>query len=162
MHGIDPSTNQRVEPWDIPVTPRDVHIPLGWIATERRDLQAAAKLLVVLNNSLSRFNFDMFPGGLWDVEEQHLYLPLPGWQGAPHSDLMALKPLIEALRGLGYVRKISLVWLDTTDSTPEHAHRQQLEAQVRRMMPLTSFAKVDGLSWVDIEVLKGGTDATMA
>jgi len=163
MQGFDPGTNKKIEPWDIPITPRDAHVPLGWISTHRRDLQAAGKFLTVINSTLSRFKFDTFPGGLWDAAEQNLYLPLPGWQGAATStDLIALKSLVESLRGLGYVRKIYLVWLDTTDLPPDHAHRQQLEAQVRRMMPLTGFASTDAISWIDLELLKGGTHAAVA
>ena len=95
MQGIDPNTNNKIEPWDIPVMPRDVHVPLGGMAVVRRELQAAAKLLVVLGSDLSRFNFEKFPGGFWDNETRSLYIPLPWWRGvAQPADLAALKPLV--------------------------------------------------------------------
>ena len=110
MQGNDPSTGQKVEPWAIPVMPRDVHVPLGTMNGERLELQAAAKLLITLGDDLKRFKFDMFPGGLWDEKEQFLYIPLPSWgEVEKHSDLAALKPQVEAMRKWGYVRKICLI-----------------------------------------------------
>lgn len=160
---VDPITGQKIEPWDIPITPRDIHVPLGGLSVERRDLQAAGKLLVALGNDLGRFNFERFPGGFWDAIIRCLYVPLPGWRGtAQPADLAALKPLVEALRGMGFVQKIQLVWLDSGNTPPEQQLRHQLEAQVRRLMPATRFATGDALSWVDLEELKGGLHAAVA
>jgi hypothetical protein len=155
MQGINPHTGQKVEPWDIPVMPRDVHVPWGTMTCERRELQAAAKLLAVLGSDPSRFDFEKFPGGLWDTDTRSLYIPLPGWRGsAQFADLAALNPLIEALRGLGFVQDILLVWLDTEDTPPDQTRRDQLAAQVRRLMPLGKFARSDALTWIDLETLK--------
>ena len=160
---LDPHTNKKIDSWDIPVMPRDVHVPLGGMTVERRDLQAAAKLLAVLGGDLSRFNFEMFPGGFWDSENRNLYVPLPGWRGVAQSaDLAALIPLIEALRGLGFVQKIYLVWLDTESTPLDQFYRNQLAAQVSRLMPLRHFATVDALTWVDLEMLKGGNHEPVA
>ena len=156
MSGYNPYTNQKIEPWDIPVMPRDVHVPWGTMSGERRELQAAAKLLAVLGSDLSRFDFEKFPGGLWDADIRTLYIPLPGWKGtAQPADLAALKPLIEALRGLGFVQRIYLFWLNAGDTLPVQTYRDQLAAQVRRLMPLEKFARKDALTWIDLEALKG-------
>lgn len=163
MQGNDPHIGQEIEPWDIPVIPRDVHVPLGTMTGARRELKAAAKLLAVLGNDLARFNFEKFPGGLWHAETWCLYIPLPGWRGAAQSgDLAALMPLVEALRGLGFVRYIYLVWLDTENAPPDQIYRNQLAAQVRRLMPLEKFARSDALTWIDLEGLKGGTHGLAA
>ena len=104
MRGVDPRTNQVIDPFDIPIVPRDVHIPLTGMSVERRDLHAAARLLNVLSKYLGRFRFDLFPGGILDEDKNRLYLPLPGWKAdVPPADLGALKPLIESLKGLGGV-----------------------------------------------------------
>ena len=138
-------------------------VPLGGMAVVRRELQAAAKLLVVLGSDLSRFDFEKFPGGFWDNKTRSLYIPLPGWRGVTQpADLAALKPLIEALRGLGFVRNIHLVWLDTDSTPPDQAYCNQLAAQVSRLMPQANFATVDALAWVDLETLKGGTHEAVA
>jgi hypothetical protein len=155
MRGIDPHTNQKIPPYDIPIMPRDVHVPLGCMTGERRELEAAAKLLVALGSRLGRFDFEKYPGGLWDAETLNLYIPLPGWRGtAQPADLAALQPLVEALRGLGYVRNIHLVWLDTEDAVPDGTHRNQLAAQVSRLMPLQKFARSEALTWIGLDELK--------
>ena len=163
MCGIDPHTNRRIESWEIPVMPRDVHVPIGGLSLERRDLQAAAKLLFELNDVLSQFNFDMFPGGFWDSGKRCLYIPLPGWRGTTQSsDLAALKPLVEAMKCFGFVKKLYLVWLDTEDAPPNETIRRQLKAQILRLMPLAIFAGENAVDWVDLQELKGGFNANMA
>ena len=156
MQGANPQTGKTFGPFEIPVTPRDVHIPLTGMSIERRDLHAAAKLLVALSKSLGRFRFDLYPGGLLDMDRNCLYLPLPGWKASvPSSDLAALKPLVEALKGLGYVKKIFLLWLNNQDDHQDLALRRQLEAQFQRLMPLTGFASGKAVSWIDLEALSG-------
>lgn len=163
MQGIDPHTNLKIDPWDIPIMPRDVHVPLGGMSVLRRELEAAAKLLVVLGSDLSKFDFDKFPGGFWNIENCSLYIPLPGWRSAAQAaDLAALKPLIEALRGLGFVRVIHLIWLDTEMTQPDQKYRDELAGQVRRLMPLVNFANVGALTWIELEALKGGAHETVA
>ncbi|MDP2884810.1 MAG: hypothetical protein Q8P51_07310 [Ignavibacteria bacterium] len=161
MQGIDPHTNRNIESWEIPIMPRDVHVPLGSMTGDRRELQAAAKLLVLLGSHLSRFNFEMFPGGFWDPDPKSrcLFLLLPGWRrnGMNSLDLAALKPQVEAMHNWGFVQKIRLIWLDTADSAPIEAFQSQLGAQLRRLLPLAKFAAEDALAWVDLESLKGGT-----
>lgn len=163
MQGNDPHTNQKIEPWDIPVMPRDVHVPLGGMTVARRELQAAAKLLAAISSNPNRFNFEKYHGGLWDEITCCLYIPLPGWRGAAQlADLAALMPLVEALRGLGFVQSIYLVWLDTEDTLPDQAYRNQLAAQVSRLMPLEKFARCDALTWIDLEELNGGAHGLVA
>ena len=88
------------------------------------------------------------------MDRNCLYLPLPGWKAVvPSSDLAALKPLVDALSGLGYVRKLYLVWLNDKDEAPDFALRHHLKAQVSRLMPLTAFAAESALSWIDIKDL---------
>ncbi len=155
MQGADPLTGQEIKSCDIPVIPRDIHIPLAGMAVIRRELQAAAKLLTTLGNDLSLFDFEKYPGGLWDAKTLKLYIPLPGWQSMEQFiDLAALNPLIDALRGLGFVKDIHLVWLNTEDAPPDQRYSEQIAAQVRRLMPLEKFARSDALTWVNLEELK--------
>ncbi len=154
MKGVDPQTNRIIGPHEIPIVPRDAHVPLTGMSIERRDLHAAARLLSVISSSLDRFRFDLYPGGLLDISSNYLYLPLPGWKASvPSSDLGALKSLVEALKGLGYVKKLILVWLTNDDESPDAALRHQLEAQVARLMPLMAFAERSALSWIELDEL---------
>ena len=73
----------------------------------------------------------------------------------PSSDLSALKPLVEALNGLGFVKKIVLVWLNDQDEQPDFMLRKTLEAQFRRLLPLTGFAGGNSVTWVELDELKG-------
>ena len=156
MVGIDPHTNRRIESWEIPVMPRDVHVPIGGLSLERRDLQAAVKLLFELKDVLIGFNFDLFPGGFWDSGKCHLYIPLPCWYGNTQSSgLPALKPLIDEMKSIAFVKKIYLVWLDTEDTLPDNKLCNQLKAQICGQMPLTSFASGEAVSWVGLEELRG-------
>ncbi len=156
MRGVDPQTNKPIGPFEIPIIPRDAHIPLTGMSIERRDLHAATKFLNALPKSIKNFCFKQYPGGIFDKVKQYLYLPLPGWKDAtvPSSDLAALKPLVEALKGLGYVRKIFLVLLNSQDDEPDMLLRAQLEAQFRSLMPMTRFATGENISWIDLEELK--------
>ncbi len=166
MQGFDPRTNRRIEPSDIPLLPRDLHIPLSGMSLDRRELRAAARLLFELGDALARFDYRMFQGGLWDSDENALYIPLPGWQGADApSYLTALPPFIEAmLPHWGIVDKLFLVWLDSEDVSPNEAQQQQIAAQIGTLLPSMRFVNPDSnaLYWVDLQSLRGGTDAAMA
>lgn len=156
MQGIDPQTSKPIGPFEMPITPRDAHIPLTGMSIERRDLHAAAKLLCALPKPLTRLRFDKYPGGILDIDNQDLYVPLPGWKSSMlSSDLAALKPLVEELKDLGYVKKIFLLLLNNQDEVPDKALRKQLEAQFRMLMPLTAFATEGSITWVDLEELGG-------
>jgi hypothetical protein len=163
VQGTDPHTGRTIQPSDIPVTPRDVHVPLGGMNVVRRDLAAAGKLLTIMSGALGRFDYEMLPGGMWDAANGCLYLPLPGWRGATEAaDLAALKPHVEAMRSWGFVRELKLVWVDTEDTTPDQTRCEQLEAQVRRLMPLAKFATRSEPVWVGIDTLKGDGHASVA
>ena len=164
MQGVDPHTGQKIEPYDIPAMPRDIHVPLGGMSTVRLDLQVAARVLIAISNNPGPIDFLLFPGGMWDANSGCLYLPLPGWRRrAQPAELAALKPFIEALRGrLGFVQTIKLIMLEVGDALPDEQLRLQLEAQVRRLMPATRFATGYGLSWVSLEALRGGSHAPVA
>lgn len=156
MQGVDPKTNKIIGPFDIPVTPFDAHIPLTGMSIERRDLHAAAKILDVLPKPLSRFRFDLYPGGILDTNNHYLYLPLPGWKSSEYaSDLSALKPLIKALKGLGFTRKIVLLMLNNKNEMPDIKLRAQLGAQFKSLMPLAGYASEESLTWIDLDDMRG-------
>jgi len=156
MQGVDPKTNKIIGPFDIPVAPRDAHIPLAGMSIERRDLHAAAKVLDALPNPLSRFRFDLYPGGILDKSNHYLYIPLPGWKSSEYaSDLSALKPLIKSLKGLGFTRKVVLLMLNNKDDPPDIKLRAQLEAQFKSLMPLAGYASEEALTWIDLEDVRG-------
>lgn len=162
MQGFDANTNVKIEPWAIPVTPRDRHIPLRGLG-DRRDLKAAAKLLAALGDELRRYDYLKYPGGLWDAQINTLYLPLPGWQCENERiDLSALKHLVEGMRSIGFIRHVKLVWMDDSSTAPDESLRRRLTAEVGRMMPHAYLAKIGALEWVTLESLAGGDDEKVA
>lgn len=163
MRGVDPHTTRPIAPSEIPLIPRDVHVPLGGMSTERRDLVAAAKLLTVLGDDLNRFEYETFLGCLWDFRRKEVYIPLPGWEADnPRTDLGALKPVIEALP-LQYAERIYLVLLDTVSQPAEtiQGTRMKLQALVSSLVPLAAFADASTITWVDLAALRGGSNASM-
>lgn len=153
--GTDPSSGQKVEPWEIPVVPRDVHVPLCGLSSERLELEAAALLLAKLSERLADFNYVKFPGGFWKAGSGTLYIPLPVWDcSTPLSDLAALKPLIDELRGFGFIRHIYLIAINIGDVDTKKSNRAQLAAQLSRLMPLQKFAKSDAFKWLEVDDLK--------
>lgn len=92
-----------------------------------------------------------------------MYLPLPGWRAdVPPADLAALKPLIESLKGLGYVKEIRLVWLNNKDDVVDPSIKQELEARFRRLMPLVGFAHGKSVAWVGLDEIVEIDDAGLA
>jgi len=163
MRGNDPHTNKVIGPFDIPISPRDIHIPLTGMSVERRDLHAAARLLSVLSKCLGRFRYDLFPGGIFETKKNRLYLPLPGWRAdVPPADLAALKPLIESLKGLGYVKEIKLIWLNSKDDVENPLIKRELEARFRMLMPMAGFARDGGVTWVGLKEIVEGDDVSLA
>lgn len=156
MKGIDPDTGKVIEPFDIPITPRDAHIPLKGISLERKDLQSSVKLLLAIKKHIDRFNFEIFPGGLFDSENRFLFVTVPGWKDSDYpSDLAALKPMCEAIseRGLGYVTKIYLVCLHVEEKAPNDALMDSLKSQFCNLMPLINFASEQNVQWIQLEEL---------
>jgi hypothetical protein len=163
MRGVDPHTTRPIAPSEIPLIPRDVHIPFGGMSTERKDLVAAAKLLTILGDDLNRFEYETFPGCLWDSRRKGVYIPLPGWEADnPRSDLGALKPFIEALP-LQYAEGIHLLLLDAVGQPPEMIEgiQMKLQALVSSLVPLAAFADASTITWVDLQTLSGGSNASM-
>jgi hypothetical protein len=109
----------------LPSDRRDAHIPWCNPLQGRRDLQAAASLLLRLldvDTSVLTWDLDTFPGALWDVGRRHLVLPIPVWVDAD-SARSALKPLIESIHWQSKARIKSATLLPLRDAgsanTPE-------------------------------------------
>ena len=158
MQGWDQNTGKEIKPTDIPVVPRDTHIPLTGMSTQRRDLGAAARLLIVIDKMIDRYNFFMFPGGMWDPTNLYLYFFVPAWKESTEpSDLSAFKPMIDSISNFGFVRQLVVILLNSDDSLPTPEMTKNLEALVRREMRLTSFASMDSDKLIvdNISMLKG-------
>lgn len=161
MRGSDPAKGP-IQPPQIPLGPPDLHIPLSGMNLPRLDLEAAARLLVALENC-PHYDYSRFPGALWNREKHHLILPLPTWGDLAHfNDLAGLKNLFTALRqhGLGAVQKISLLALAPADTPPLNpAARNKLAALAAKRMPHAAYARSENLGWLELKDLKGDSHA---
>lgn len=93
---------------------RDAHIPWGTPAKPRRDLRAAAALLLALD-AVSMpdcpWHFDAFPGALWRSRDSHLVLPIPIWADPSRAARATIKPLVDSLHWSDKARIRTLILL---------------------------------------------------
>jgi hypothetical protein len=82
----------------LPSDQRDAHIPWGIDLYSRKDLQAVASLIVALVSNTDRlsWDFDSFPGALWDKGRQALVVPIPIWVDVERVASIRLKHLVES------------------------------------------------------------------
>jgi hypothetical protein len=81
----------------LPADQRDAHIPWGLDLYSRKDLQAAASLVAALasDNEAPAWDFESFPGALWDKAQQVLIVPVPVWVDPGRVSYVRLKHLVE-------------------------------------------------------------------
>jgi len=82
------------QPHKLNLDRRNEHIP--WRIPKnlpRPDLRAAAKLLAVLFLDKTKWDLKKLPGGLFDISDGRLIIPIPAW--GQFGDLAGLKPLID-------------------------------------------------------------------
>ncbi|UUZ78038.1 SIR2 family protein [Polaromonas sp. P1(28)-13] len=113
----------------IPTHRRDEHIPWDEQNVERKDLLAAFTLLVELCDNptqIPKFNYEFFPGALWDEAKHHLIVAVPAWIEGTTQSLAALKPLVESRHwaNQGQIRKVSVLGLAPIGSPAMHRDAQ--------------------------------------
>lgn len=97
----------------LPSDQRDAHIPWGIDLYSRKDLQAAASLAAALASDVdvSSWDFDAFPGALWNKAEQVLVVPIPIWVDIGKVAAVKLKHLVESSHWFDKSRIKSLMLL---------------------------------------------------
>ena len=133
----------------------DEHIPWSINNIDRPELKTAARLLSVLYRSgnADKWNFEIFPGGLY--QDNHLVIPLPAWGETP-NDLRGLKALIDAIKqqGSGYIDKLSVLLLcpDAAGTIPE-GRKQEIKEVLAREVALARFAQGSDIEEMNLEDL---------
>ena len=133
---------------------RDEHIPWTMLAIERPELTAAARFLAALHRSgdANKWNFEMFPGGLY--RDNQLIIPLPVWENAIPNDLQGLKALIDAIKqpGAGYIDKISIVFLAPDPAiTIQDKSKLELKELVASNLAMARFARGNIIEEIKLE-----------
>lgn len=81
----------------LPADQRDAHIPWGVDLYSRKDLRAVASLMAALGSDCEAhaWDFESFPGALWDKAQQVLIVPVPVWVDLEKVSSVRLKHLVE-------------------------------------------------------------------
>jgi hypothetical protein len=147
----------------VPTHRRDEHIPWNDQSTERLDLMAAKLLLLALHRhggrSASPWDFEIFPGALWERSSHHLIVPVPSWAQAEMQSLGALKPLVESRHWAyqGAISKVSLLGLDAKSDSCSVAREVQMNwrYELSRLMHFSAFASPANISWLTLREWEG-------
>jgi hypothetical protein len=132
----------------------DAHVPMNVPNCQRPDLIAAGDLLTALWDRLPQWDFQRFPGALFQTATGRLVLPVPTWASpVSHAD-RALVPLIRLWKegSLGSVQVVAVLGLGgrqpLINETPEH-WRQTLA----RSLPLAHFASLENIQLINLTQL---------
>jgi len=145
----------------IPTHRRDEHIPWGDHDVLRPDLSAAGYLLNALLKSDRNWDFSEFPGGLWDISERRLILPLPAWKPERPLQLSALKPLVESRHWShkGKIKHLSILPVsdDPNQNLPNVNTTMNWQGQIAQMMKSAWLGNPENIQVVDLEALRSAT-----
>jgi hypothetical protein len=148
-------TNAPITPEEIPLECRDEHVPWRFRGVPRKDLQAAAKLLLRLekNNRGPEWDYQIYPGGLFDAAQHRLIIPVPAWRIETMNDLRGLKPLMDEVkrRGAGFIDTLSL--LPLPEKPVETSDMTKLKELVARQFPLPQFADHRNINEIELNAV---------
>lgn len=141
---------------------RDEHIPWMYDHVERKDLLAIISMVIALWGRINagggnQWDFNEFPGALWDGLNGHLVLPLPAWNNIEEPiQLSALKPLLESWNWpkSGVISRLSILPLRSVPTEPHFADENlTMRSSVARLMKtarLANPANIDVVSIADV------------
>jgi hypothetical protein len=148
------SSGLRVPPERLDIDGEDAQVPLNILNCERPDLIAAGDLLAALRDRLPRWDFQRFPGALFESRTGRLVLPVPIWDSpVSHAD-RALSLLIRLWKNgpLGSVQEIALLGLDGRQ-TPTGAALDYWQQGLARFLPFTHFMSSEHIQLINLTQL---------
>ena len=122
--------------------------------SKRPDLIAAGDLLATLWNKALQWDFQRFPGALFETRTGRLVLPVPTWASpVAHAD-RALSPLIRLWKNgpLGSVQQLVLLGLEGHQAVSREAldHWRQ---SLARSLPFAHFASLENIQLINLTQL---------
>lgn len=141
--------NAPIQPDIIATHRRDDHIPWGYENSVREDLLAIIPLILSLRGTpptkaTMKWNFDEFPGALWNEADGHLVLPLPAWNGNNMPlELAAIKPLVDgwSWSRKGIICKVSILpLLPQPNYIPDRDDNTILRSSIAQVMKSSRFS----------------------
>jgi hypothetical protein len=132
----------------------DVHVPMNIPNCKRPDLIAAGNLLATLWRKLPQWDFQRFPGALFQTATGRLVLPVPTWaSSAAHAD-RALTPLIRLWRegSLGSVQGVAVLGLGGRQPLVSEALEHWRQA-LARSLPFAHFTSPESIQPINLTQL---------
>lgn len=129
------------QPHQLRLELQDFHVPWHLIGLVRSDLAAAGYLLSLLIADASNWNFELFPGALWEEKTGRLVIPIPAWSAKP--DLRALVPTFTEIKQFkGFISSVFILPLKTEPGAPSPTVETMLflKDTVASMMSVPKFA----------------------
>jgi hypothetical protein len=126
---------------------------------ERKDLLAVISVVITLWTRINagvgnQWDFNEFPGALWDGSTGHLVLPLPAWKDTDEPiQLAALKPLLEGWNWpkSGAISRLSILPLRSTPTEPHFTDDNlTMRGSVARLMKTARLANPANIGVVSI------------
>jgi hypothetical protein len=143
-----------VPPEKLDIDREDAQVPLNILNCERPDLIAAGELLATLWNRLSQWDFQRFPGALFQTATGTLVLPVPTWASpVAHAD-RALSLLIRLWKNgpLGSVQELALLELDGRQTVSSGALDHWRQA-FTRSLPFAHFTSPENIRLINLTQL---------
>lgn len=143
----------------IPTYRRDEHIP--WCdssANDRDDLRSASLFLLAIYKSKKVWDFEKFPGGLWDSVSKHLVIPIPAWEPDKNVNFISLKSLSSGWhwRDKGIIKKVSILPLyhDNGENKLEDNVVGNWKLQVALLMKSSALAQQSNVGMVNLQQIE--------
>jgi hypothetical protein len=152
--GCFDSSGQHVPPERLDVDGDDAHVPMNIPNTARPDLIAAGDLLTTLWDKLPQWDFQRFPGALFETATGRLVLPVPTWASpVAHAD-RALIPLIRLWKNgpLSSVQDVAVLGLEGRQ-TPIRQALEHWRQGLARFLPFVHFTSPESIQLTNLTQL---------
>ena len=119
------------EPHKLRLELEDEHVPWDIHPLPRADLAAAAILLAEIVRVNKEWDFERFPGALFDPQENRLVVPIPAW--GTMNDLAALKPMLNVVeRDIAFVESVDILLVP--ERSGQVAPYSEIESDVKYLL----------------------------
>ena len=140
------ASGRRVPPESLDIDGDDAHVPIDIPNCERPDLIAAGDVLATLWDKQPQWDFQRFPGALFEAATGRLVLPVPTWASpVAHSD-QALIPLVRLWKNgpLSSVQDVAVFGLEGNQAPISEAieHWRQSLARALNLPHFTSSESI--------------------
>jgi hypothetical protein len=148
------SSGRRVPPERLDIDGDDAHVPINILNSARPDLIAAGDLLATIWDRLPQWDFQRFPGALFETSSGKLVLPVPTWASPIAHANRVLIPLIRLWKSgpLSSVQAVTVLGLDGRQ-TPIGENLEHWRQGLARSLPLAHFTSPENIQLINLTQL---------